>query len=212
MATLLTLLDDAVARYADRDALATRSDDGTTWAWTYRELERRSRIVAWRLASLGLRPGDRVLTWSPSGPELAAVYFGAMRARLVLVPLDLRMSGDAVAGVVAKSGASRLLLGTGRDAPDPAEAPLGAFPTTTVDALTAEPDETFPADWEAQLASWPAPRDDEVFELIFTSGTTGTPKGVMLAHDNVGASVASFHRIVPRLDPCVNGLPRSRCA
>jgi long-chain acyl-CoA synthetase len=200
MATLLTLLDDAVARYGDRDALASRSDDGTTWAWTYRELERRSRIVACRLASLGLRPGDRVLTWSPSGPELAAVYFGAMRARLVLVPLDLRMSGDAVAGVVAKSGATRLLLGTGRDAPDPAEAKLEAFPTTTVESLTAEPDETFPPDWEGQLATWPAPRDDEVFELIFTSGTTGTPKGVMLAHDNVGASVASFHRIIPRLE------------
>jgi long-chain acyl-CoA synthetase len=200
MATLLTLLDDALARYGDRDALASRSDDGTTWTWTYRELDRRTRIVAWRLVGLGLRPGDRVLTWSPSGPELAAVYFGAMRARLVLVPLDLRMSGDAVAGIVAKSGASRLLLGTGRDAPDPAEAHLEAFPTTTLEALTAEPDETFPADWEAQVASWPAPRDDEVFELIFTSGTTGTPKGVMLAHDNVGASVASFHRIIPRLE------------
>ena len=44
------------------------------------------------------------------------------------------------------------------------------------------------------------PTADEVFELIFTSGTTGTPKGVMLTHDNVVASIESFHRIVPPMD------------
>jgi long-chain acyl-CoA synthetase len=200
VATLLDLLGDAVAKYADRPALALRRDDGTTDTWTYRELDRRTRIAAWRLRALGLAPGDRVLTWSPSGPDLAATYFGAMRARLVFVPLDMRMSGDAVAGVVASSRPGRLIIGGGRDAPDPATARLADFPTTTVEALTADPDDTFPADWEAQVAAWPAPADDEVFELIFTSGTTGTPKGVMLAHNNVGAAVNSFYSIIPRLD------------
>jgi long-chain acyl-CoA synthetase len=200
MATLLDLLSDAVARYGDRPALGLRGDDGTTDTWTYRELSRRSDIAAWRLRALGLKPGDRILTWSPSEPALAAVYFGAMRARLVLVPLDLRMSGDAVAGVVAKAQPARLIIGTGRDAPDPGTAGLRDFPTTTVMALTAEPDGAFPADWESQLATWARPADEEVFELIFTSGTTGTPKGVMLAHDNVGAAITGFYSIIPRLE------------
>ena len=65
-----------------------------------------------------------------------------MRARLVIVPLDLRMSPDAVEGIVAASGARHLILGTGRDAPDPREAGLDRFPTTTVEALTAEPTRT----------------------------------------------------------------------
>jgi long-chain acyl-CoA synthetase len=198
--TLLDLLGTAVTRYADQPALGLRRDDGKTDTWTYREVDRRSRIAAWRLRALGLSPGDRVLTWSPSAPDLAATYFGAMRARLVIVPLDMRMSGDAVAGVVASSRPGRLIIGGGRDAPDPATARLSDFPTTTVEALTAEPDQTFPADWEAQLVAWPQPADDEVFELIFTSGTTGTPKGVMLAHDNVGAAVRSFYSIIPRLE------------
>ncbi len=200
MDTLLDLLADAVGRYGDRPALRLRGDDNTVTTWSYRELERRTRIAAWRLRAVGLKPGERLLTWSPSTPDLAAVYFGAMRARLILVPLDLRMSPDAIEGIVAKSGAARLALGTGRDAPDPREARLADFPTTTIDALTADPDDTLPADWEAQLNAWPPPTPDQIFELIFTSGTTGTPKGVMLAHSNVMASIDTFHRIIPPLE------------
>jgi long-chain acyl-CoA synthetase len=199
-ATLLDLLDDAVQRYGDRMALGLRRDDGSTARWTYDELDRRSKIAAWRLRALGLQPGDRLLTWSPSTPELPAAYFGAMRARLIIVPLDLRMSADAVEGIVTASEARHLILGTGRDAPDPREAGLEHFPTTTIEALSVDPDDTFPTDWEAQLGAWTAPLADEIFELIFTSGTTGTPKGVMLAHDNVLASIESFHRIVPRME------------
>jgi len=188
-----------VAANGDRTALSLRLDDGTTTTWTYAELDRRSRVAAWRLRALGLQPGDRLLTWSPSTPELPATYFGAMRAGLILVPLDLRMSPDAIEGVVAASGATHLILGTGRDAPDPREAGLDRFPTTTVDAIAApvEGDATLPSDWRARLAGWPAPQPTDVFELVFTSGTTGTPKGVMLAHDNVVAAIESFHRIIP---------------
>jgi long-chain acyl-CoA synthetase len=200
METLLELLDEAVARNGDRTALSIRRDDGRLDAWSYRELDRRSRIAAWRLRALGLEPGDRVLTWSPSSPELVATYFGAMRARLVLVPLDLRMSPDAIAGVVRSAEPKRLILGTGRDAPDPREAALDRFPTSLTDAIAADADATFPEDWATQVAGWPRPAPDEIWELIFTSGTTGTPKGVMLGHDNVCASIRSFHTLVPPME------------
>jgi len=200
METLLDLLDEAVARFGDRPALGIRRDDGTRVSWTYRELDRRSRLAAWRLRSLGLKPGDRVLAWSPSMPEVPAAYFGAMRARLVIVPLDLRMSMEAVEGIVEASDSRYLMLGTGRDGPDPRDAHLEDFPTVTVEALTAEPDPAFPADWEAQLAAWERPAPADIWELVFTSGTTGTPKGVMLGHDNVTASIKTFYRIVPRME------------
>ncbi len=200
MPTLLDLLADAVARYGERTALSLRHDDGSTTAWSYLELDRRSRIAAWRLRALGLEPGDRLLTWSPSTPELPAAYFGAMRARLIIVPLDLRMSSDAVEGIVRSSEARHLVLGTGRDAPDPREAGLAQFPTTSVEALSAEPDDTFPDDWESRVAAWPAPAAEEIYELVYTSGTTGTPKGVMLGHDNVFASIETFHQIVPKME------------
>ena len=200
METLIELLDSAASRYGDKPALRMRGDDDTTVTWSYRELARRSRIAAWRLRALGLAPGDRILTWSPSTPELPAVYFGAMRAGLVLVPLDLRMAPDAIERVAARAEAQRLIIGTGRDAPDPREAGLAHFPTTRLDTLTADVDETFPADWEAVVDEWPRPQADTIFELVFTSGTTGTPKGVILAHDNVLASVGAMHRVLPPLE------------
>lgn len=198
--TLLDLLERTFRDHADRPALGVRHDDGSTLTWTYRELDRRSRVAAWRLRALGLEPGDRLLTWSPSTPELPAAYIGAIRARLILVPLDLRMSRDAIGAIVARSGARHLVLGTGRDAPDPAAAGLADFPTTLLDALTAEPDPSFPTDWDARQAGWQRPRPEEVWDLIFTSGTTGTPKGVMIAHDNFLATIRVIHDVVPRME------------
>jgi long-chain acyl-CoA synthetase len=200
--TLLDLLDQAFARYADRPAVSMWHDDGTKAIWTYRDLARRSRLAAYRLRhDLGLQPGDRVLTWSPSGPELPAAYFGAMRAGLILVPLDLRMSTDAIQGIVARSEPRRLLLGTGQDAPDPAAVGLAAFPTTTVADLVADvPSEAEARRMEAEVDSWPRPAPGDVWDLIFTSGTTGAPKGVMVAHDNLLATMAAISHVIPPLE------------
>jgi long-chain acyl-CoA synthetase len=200
METLLDLLEGSAQRYGERNALGLRRDDGTTYHWSYREVLRRSRLAAWRLRALGLQPGDRVLTWSPSTPALPAAYYGAMYARLILVPIDVRMAPDAVRRIVETSGAVRLLLGSGRDAPNPAEVGLERFPTTIVDDLSLDPDDGFPGDWEAQLAAWTRPTTDEIYELVFTSGTTGAPKGVVLTHRNTLAGVESFHRIINPLD------------
>ena len=202
MDTLLDLVDDAVTRFGDQPSFAMRRDDGSIDGWTYRELGQRSRVAAYRLRALGLEPGDRVLTWSPSSPELAATYIGAMRAGVIYVPLDLRMSVGAVEGVARTAAPKRLLLGGGPDAPDPAAFDLGDMPTTIIEDIAGAPDggAGLPADWEAQVDAWARPVPADLVQLIFTSGTTGTPKGVKLAHDNLLASNRTFHRIIPPME------------
>ena len=198
--TLVDVLEGAVARFGDQPAVRLRTDDGSTITWSYRELDRRSRLAAWRLRSRGLLPGDRLLTWAPSGPELAAVYFGAIRAGVVFVPLDLHMTPDAIRRIADRSGASQLVVGTGRDAPDPADADLDNLPRTTTSDLCADPGAGMPTDWEAQVAAWDRPRREDVYLLIYTSGTTGAPKGVMLTHENAVSGIDAFHPIVPDIE------------
>jgi long-chain acyl-CoA synthetase len=211
--SLFEILEDAARRYPERPVMALRTDEGQQLRWTAPELLRRSLLAAWRLRALGLQPGDRLLTWSPSTPELPAVYFGAMRAGVAIVPIDLRMAHDTVERISASADAGWLAVGTGRDAPDPREAGLEHLPTRTIGFLTAEPahepasgaDEgglevAFPADWERQLEAWPRPTRADLFEIIYTSGTTGQPKGVMLSHGNILATLEATNRLIPAWD------------
>src|SRR3954453_14763444 len=200
METLLDLLESSARQYGERNALGLRRDDGTTFHWSYREVQRRARLAAWRLRALGLEPGDRILTWSSSTPALPAVYYGSMYARLIYVPVDSRMSVDTITDIGGASGAKRLILGTGRDAPDPREVGLDRFPTPTVESLSEDPGDDLPADWEARVSAGPRPKPDQPSQLVFSAATTGNPKGVMLAHDNSLAGVLSFHGIIQPME------------
>jgi len=211
--SLVELLDDAAARYPrDRPTLSLRTDDGMTLAWSSFELRRRARIAAWRLHSIGLRRGDRLLTWSPSTPALPAVYWGAMLAGVVVVPLDLRMAPAVLRRIADRVDADWLAIGTGRDAPDPMANDLGHLSHATIEELVAEPDADgwFPADWETQLDEWPRPTRADLVEIIYTSGTTGQPKGVMLTHGTFLSTVELAATILPpRQHRIVSFLPLS---
>jgi long-chain acyl-CoA synthetase len=183
--SLLELLDDAAQRYpADRPSLSLRTDEGVALVWSSREIRRRARIVAWRLRALGLGRGDRLLTWSPSTPALPAVYWGAMMAGVITVPLDLRMAPAVMRRIADQAKTDWLAIGSGPDAPDPVACGLDHLSRITIDELVAEParSEGFAWDWESQLAGWPRPGRSDLVEIIYTSGTTGRPKGVQLTH------------------------------
>jgi long-chain acyl-CoA synthetase len=209
--SLVELLDDAAARWpADRIMYSLRTDQGIELAWTVAEMRRRSLLAAWRLRATGLQPGDRLLTWSPSTPRLPAVYWGAMRADVVVVPLDLRMTPGVIDRISTRADTRWLAIDSGLDAPDPLEVGLDHFEVLRLEDLTADPDASFPDDWEAQVASWPAPTAHSLFEVVFTSGTTADPKGVLLTHGNVLETIALFsHLIDGRHQRAVSILPLS---
>lgn len=221
--SIIDVIEDAATRWAGREQMALRTDDGLHLRWSAADINHHSKLVAWRLKRLGLEAGDRLLTWSPSTPALPALYWGAMRARVVVVPLDLRMAPDVVQRIATASDAKWLAVGTGLDAPDPQASGLGHLNTRTVEWLAAEPpferadhtdegglDDPFPADWEAQVDAWERPTRDDLFEVIYTSGTTGNPKGVMLKHGTILSTLEGIIKILPpRLHRTVSLLPPS---
>ncbi len=195
--SLLEIIDYAAEHYPDERVMyALRLDTGSVMSWSAQEMQRRSRLAAWRLRAAGLEPGRRLLTWSPSTPSLAAVYWGAMRAGLVLVPIDLRMTRPVIERIAFLTEAGTIAFDDGYDAPDPAAAGLERLRALRLSELTAEPELDWPADWEEQLAGWERPARDSLFEIHFTSGTTAEPKGVMLTHGNVLETMGMFSRLL----------------
>lgn len=197
MGSLVELLDELAVRYQDRPLLSLRTDAGIELAWSGTEIRHRARLAAWRLREMGLQPGDRLLTWSPSTPRLPAVYWGAMMARLIIVPLDLRMAPEVLRRVADRAETQWMALGTGLDAPDPEAVGLGGLTVRTLDELTADAGPGFPPDWEARLDAWPRPGRDDPWEVIYTSGSTGHPKGVVLTHGTTLATLEAVSGVLP---------------
>jgi long-chain acyl-CoA synthetase len=155
--------------------------ENRTDRWSYGRLWRSAHALARNFGEeYRLKPGARVLVWSSNSPQLVATYFGAMLARLVLVPLDPSSTEAFIADVARESDASALIIGSGLR-------PSGELTVPVVPMSDLPFDDTAP-----EIKNRPA--HDDLLEIVFTFGTTGAPKGVMLTHGNVLASVDSGDR------------------
>jgi len=162
------------------DSVALRLDDTTL---TYAALADASAGVAGLLAARGITAGDRVGVMLPNVPEFAAVYYGVLRAGGVVVPMNPLLKSREVAYHLADSGA-RLAFAWHLVAD---EARAG---TEQAEVVAVNP-ATFPgvlADQEPTTAVVDRAVDDTAV-ILYTSGTTGRPKGAELTHDNLVRNV-----------------------
>ncbi len=152
---------------------------------SYRDLLARARAVALRLQHAGVRPGDRVVLAGQNHPAWGIVAFGCFLARSTIVPLDIALDADAVRNIIAKARPRLCVVDKSmRERMPTADAHVEAV--TVLDLhLTA-------ASGPGIASTEPLPRGDDVASILFTSGTTGTPKGVMLTHRNFCALLASL--------------------
>lgn len=162
------LLADAASNWPERIALKAVDGDGPR-SLTYRQALHRSLSIAEELRRLGIQPGDRVGCLMHNNPEHLLTYFGIAAAGAILVSLNTRLAQAELAGILQHSGAKLLI----HDEPHTDRASDLAIAATRVPDSSST---TFTATPTAA---------DEPAQLYYTSGTTGSPKGVTLTHTNV---------------------------
>jgi long-chain acyl-CoA synthetase len=178
---LAELLTSTAAASPDRIALRL---DGH--AVTYDELAGASERVAGLLAHHDVAPGDRVAVMMPNVPEFVAVYYGVLRAGAVVVPMNPLLKAREV-GYYLRDAGARVILAWSSAAVE-VEAALAQAPGTT--QVVVEPGSFAPVPAEQPRRAAVIDRvADDTAVILYTSGTTGQPKGAELTHGNLRANV-----------------------
>lgn len=193
------LLSDLLLSAADRqpEAAALLSDKASL---SYGELASRVEALAASFIALGLGRGARVAVWLDKNPDCVVACLAAAHAGLVFVPVNPVLKPAQVRHIAANSGAALMVTQAARWLRWADEvAPLPGLQVLLTDGPPLGDSLGAPMDWQQALSSRPRPGhrvlDADLVAILYTSGSTGQPKGVMLSHRNmvVGAhSVAAY--------------------
>jgi acyl-CoA synthetase (AMP-forming)/AMP-acid ligase II len=163
--TIPEMVLSAADRFGDAEAVV----DGPL-RLTFTEVVDRIRCAAGAFADFGIDKGDRVAVWAPNSAEWMIAAFGIMTAGAVLVPVNTRFKADEAADIIVRSGAKAVMIQRGFLEQD-YEAPAGV---PTIDLKS-----------DFLASGSPLHREvsgDDISDIIFTSGTTGRPKGARMNH------------------------------
>ncbi|MGH7354831.1 MAG: long-chain-fatty-acid--CoA ligase [Candidatus Rokuibacteriota bacterium] len=187
------LLERSALCHADRTALIAGGR-----RWTYRELDAAASTLAGGLAALGLPPGERLAFHLPNGPEFVLAYYGAQKAGLVPLSLNVTYKAEELEYIVRDAAATGLITARSVSANLPARDRLPSV------RHWLEAEELGTLRGAAPLRAVERDRG-ETAAILYTSATTGRPKGVMLTHANiVSNSYATVHHL--RMTPDDRGL------
>jgi long-chain acyl-CoA synthetase len=164
---------------------------------TYRELDERSSRVAVALASAGVGPGDRVAVLDKNSPEQVELYFGAAKLNAVPCPVNYRLAPAEIAVIVADSRAKVFVVGAEFLAAVEAQAGGQSGDLAGIEIIAigeghgrrsfAEWRDACPAD-DPRVAQGPG----DVAYQLYSSGTTGRPKGVQITQANLASALSLY--------------------
>jgi long-chain acyl-CoA synthetase len=194
---LLELFDTTTKLHATRVAMRMERG-GRTESYSFRDLRELAERAGTFLVGKDIKPGDRVILFAKNSPEWAMCYFGILKAGATAVPVAHDLTSAEVVNIARASGAVGLIVGEDLLEKKPTLARELAAAGLATQVWTFEPvfellDEAIENERRKSLLTKHAA--DAVASLIFTSGTTGNPKGVMLTHRNFTFMVAELSRV-----------------
>jgi long-chain acyl-CoA synthetase len=179
--TLIDFFNDLAL--ADGDFLVY--DDGfRARSYTYRQVAQSARSLARRLRDEGLRKGDKAIFFSENRPEWIVAFWACLLEGVVVVPIDFRSSPDFLQRVGRIVHARLVFIGD--EVPPPGD--LGAVPVWRLHDVAQD------RAAGASVVDQTSITRDDVAEIIFTSGATADPKGVVITHRNVLANIVPVER------------------
>lgn len=154
---------------------------------TFAELNQRSNQLVRLMQKLGVKAGDRVAVLALNEPQFYDLFFGLGKMGAILVPVNYRLAGPEIQYIVSDSNAKVLVFG--KEYTETVDSIRGDIPATEILALFDDPPEwsrPYEELLEAESGAEVELRGggDDVLSILYTSGTTGRPKGAMLTHDN----------------------------
>ena len=195
---LLDLFDTSTKRFATRTAMRIERN-GRKEQYTFEDVRELTLRAASFFAANGIKQGDRVILFSHNMPEWGLTYFGILKAGATVIPIDPASSMDEIINFAKKGEASAIVVSPKLAAENPELSSRFAdegvkVPVWTFDEVFEMPSETEEAKRMALLPE--KILSNSVASLIFTSGTTGTPKAVMLSHKNFTNMVSMLSSVL----------------
>ncbi len=165
-------------------------------AVSYAELDRAARGIATSLLHSGIQPGDAVAIMVPNLPEFTMSYYGILYAGCTVVPLNVLLSGPEVQYHLEDSGAKRLVAHSLFAEPAKAGAAAAGVDIVWADGDGDDSVSAYAGAAPVEALQQTSPTDTAV--ILYTSGTTGKPKGAELTHSNL---LINCSLVVPKLVP-----------
>lgn len=185
METLNDIIEESARKFGTKDALMIRPGFRTR-AWSYRDLNHIIPRVARHLSESGMKKGDRVLIWGVNRPEYIIAFLSALRLGAILVPLEANYAAEFAQKIAERTRASGAIVSS----QTLERAKTLSLPLYEMERLPDLARECAPLD-KAALTG------DDLAEVVFTSGTTGDPKGAMLTHRNILSNAVAATQIFP---------------
>ncbi|MGH0052842.1 MAG: AMP-dependent synthetase/ligase [Sphaerochaetaceae bacterium] len=178
--TVVEMFEISVQRYPQNKCFTAFVPKKETF--TYQEVRSHIISVADYLVSKGVKKDDKIAVIGKNSPEWAISYLAILYAGAIVVPLDNTLSNKDMTKYMEFAGVKILFADAERVESFDEENALGL-----TERISLEPDTRYPfvLDCKAKAQTYPKAECEETAAILFTSGTTGTPKGVMLSHRNL---------------------------